>query len=346
MTTRCTYCLLSKPPTAFEQRGDHVVPASTGGAWVDDKVCDECNHRANGQADNWLSRDALVQFLRGAYRVRTRRGRAHSCRFSVQVSQGGVVRVTLDGAGVSYESGMPDDTIAELGLANPPDQGSLARLAAAGLGIPGESSPDALTLARAAQEFAAHPTPPPVWSRFMAKLGLACGREAYGDSWLDGPQASILSSDLLGSDPPRFNQRTHYPPVEPVWPYEPPAHRLWIEMYKDTAILHVVLFGQVLGVVPVSARLPPSGAYSAWSLDPRKRTFHRSSFPAIMLGTAAAKMTQAGHNVLLVNRPEHPLVYVEDGPDGPAELPIETLRATSPEQAIRLLDDLARQAAS
>lgn len=101
----------------------------------------------------------------------------------------------------------------------------------------------------------------------MAKLALACGRDAYGDGWLDSRQAAILSDDLLGDGEPQFSQRTHYPPVDRVWPYEPPKHRMWIEPAEDTAVLMVVLFGQVIGAVPLND-LPAEAERSAWSLDP------------------------------------------------------------------------------
>lgn len=114
-------------------------------------------------------------------------------------------------------------------------------------------------------------------------------------------------------------------------------------MYKDTALLSVVLFGQVLGAVRLADQLPPPEAYSAWSLDPRKREFRRSSFPAILLGTTSAKLTKAGHHVLTIMGPQGPVLYVEDGPNGPAEMPIETFRAESPQQALHLLDELARE---
>ncbi|MGZ6576316.1 MAG: hypothetical protein ACXVHJ_35660 [Solirubrobacteraceae bacterium] len=48
--------------------------------------------------------------------------------------------------------------------------------------------------------------PPLAWSRFIAKLGLACGRKAYGDAWLDSPHARCLSDDLLSDNPPQLSQ--------------------------------------------------------------------------------------------------------------------------------------------
>ena len=47
------------------------------------------------------------------------------------------------------------------------------------------------------------------------------------------------------------------------------------------------------------------------------------------MGTAAAKLTRAGHNVLMLLEPE-PMLYIADGPDGPATIPLETFRADSP----------------
>ena len=114
---------------------------------------------------------------------------------------------------------------------------------------------------------------------------------------------------------------------------------MWIDTHDDTAILWIVLFGQVIGAVPVADDPPPTGSYSAWSLDPLSRTFARSSYPAILLGTAAAKLTRAGHNVLMMLEPE-PMLYVADGPDGPASIPLETFRAETPRRSAR--DDSPR----
>jgi len=219
----------------------------------------------------------------------------------------------------------------ELELDSPEDQAGLGAVVAQQLGLDGLADVESIRLARAAQEFAAKPTPSTAWSRFMAKIGLACGREAYGDDWLAGRQASILSRDLLGQDPPRFSQRTHYPPVEPVWPFEPPKHRAWIQPYEDTAVLMIVLFGQVQGAVPVGDIPGPRPEPSAWSLDPLTGEVHRSTYPAVKVGTAMARLTKEGHNVLTMDvGEEEPLLYIADGPDGPADLPIPTMRADSP----------------
>jgi hypothetical protein len=94
----------------------------------------------------------------------------------------------------------------------------------------------------------------------------------------------------------------------------------------------VALFGQVLGAVPIHDLPGPTADPSAWSLDPLRGALHRSTYPAIKYGTAAAKLTEAGHNVVLVERgPDaEPFFFVADGPDGPADLPIATFRADSP----------------
>ncbi len=145
-----------------------------------------------------------------------------------------------------------------------------------------------------------------------------------------------MSRDLLGDEAPRFAQRTHYPPVDEAWPYNPPGYRLWIDTHDDTAILWIALFGQVIGAVPIADDPPPKGSYSAWSLDPLSRTFARSTYPAILLGTAAAKLARAGHNVLMMLEPE-PMLYVADGPDGPASIPLETFQAETPQHALELI---------
>lgn len=342
---RCTYCLLTKPVASFTEP-EHVVPASLGGTWRDPKVCDRCNKAANIIADQLIANDPLVGFLRDAYRIRDRRGFPPPCKFSVPVPEGGVgvVKVTLGEKGATYQAGMPASTIETLDL-DPSDQDELEQLVAKALDLDDMSQLEPLGLARAAQQFAAKPTPPMTWSRFMAKIGLACGRDAYGDAWLDSHQASILSGDLLGSAPPRFSQRTHYPPVEPVWPFEPPKHQVWIRQHEDTAVLSVALFGQVLGAMPVSNEMPPQGAYSAWWFDPRARTFGRSSYLAMWTGTAAAKLTREGHNVVTILSDEHPLFFVEDGPNGPADLPIPTTRADSPMDAFqKLVESQEKQA--
>lgn len=337
---RCTYCRARKEKSAFAHQGDHVIPASIGGDWVDPQICATCETTSNRVADQLIATDPLVVFLRNAYQISDRRYREvpDACRFSVRVPQGGVIQVTIKQSGVELEAAMAPAIREALGIASDADQQTLRAITAELLGIRESDMREGLTLARAAQEFAAKPTPPPVWSRFMAKVGLAAARELYGDDWLDTHQAAVLSEDLLNDAPPRFAQRTHYPPVEPVWPYEPPKHRLWVEFHDGAALLMIVLFGQVIGAVPVSDERPPPEGRSAWSLDPLDRSVHRSSYPAIWLGTAAARLTKAGHNVLTSLVPGQEFLYVEDGADGPVELPFPTLRANSPSDALRLLE--------
>jgi hypothetical protein len=340
-TRRCTYCRETTPAASFRQQGDHIIPAANGGAWVDPDACDECNATCNRLADQMVTNDPLVRFLREAYRIPDRRHGEPPppCKFSVRVPEGGVVHVTLTEGGPTFQAAMAPAVAESLGLGDPPDQKALEKLAAKGLGLESDSPLDALGLARAAQQFAAKPTPPDVWSRFMAKIGLACGRAAYGDAWLDTPHAARLSQDLLGEGQPHLLQRTHYPPVELVWPFEPPKHQIWIEPRDGVSVLMIALFGQVIGAVPINDEPPPAGAYSAWTLDPLARSVTQSSFPAVWLGTAAARMTAAGHNVVMVASGEHPFVFVEDGPDGPAEIPVPTTRAESPTHALKLVTE-------
>jgi hypothetical protein len=181
-------------------------------------------------------------------------------------------------------------------------------------------------------------TPPFAWSRFIAKLGLACGRKAYGDEWLDSPHARSLSADLLSDAPPRLaEQRQHYPPIGETWPFLPPKHVLWIDDYKDVAVLHVVLFGQVLGAVALNhAGAPSPSNYSAWRFDPVAHDFSHSSYPAIWLDTAAARAARSGRrSVAILN--DQPFVFIEDGPEGPMDIPGQTLRADSPADALRIV---------
>lgn len=330
---RCTYCREDRPPDAFTAEGDHVVPASLGGAWVDPKVCRRCNERANEVADELIAKDFLVRFLRARYRIPDRYGKHPSPPVvALRLNGGGVIKATLNTDGPTFDAGVPPSVAEALELASSADQESLRRIFTEALrGSPRSHEP--LDLARAAQVNA---TPPTAWSRFMAKVGLACGREAYGDEWLDSRQARTLSADLLGSGAPRFMQRTHHPPVAPSWPYVPPNHQLWIQPHKDTAILMVALFGQVLGAVPVND-LPADGDPTAWSLDSQARTFYRSTYPAIWLGHAARRIQEAGGTPLIVAHPEHPFVYTPDGPDGPIELGVQTVRADSPTHAFEIL---------
>jgi hypothetical protein len=109
---------------------------------------------------------------------------------------------------------------------------------------------------------------------------------------------------------------------------------------KNTAVLMVALFGQVLGAVPIND-LPADGDPSAWSLDPRARTFYHSTYPAIWLGNAARRIQEAGGTPYVIADTEHPFVYTPDGPDGPVDLGVPTERAESPSHAIELAKRLS-----
>jgi HNH endonuclease len=332
--TRCTYCRESKLRSAFTRGGDHVVPASLGGGWVDPRVCGECNERANEVADELVGKDFLVRFLRAVYEVPDRYGKRPSPPvFSLRLPPGGVVKATLHVGGPTFEAGLPSSVAESLALEDPTDQERLKRIFAQALGAEEPTADQgSLELARAAQKRA---TPPQAWSRLIAKLGLACGRQAYGDAWLDTRQARTLSHDLLTDGPPRFSQRTHHPPVERSWPYEPPKHQLWIQPHEDIAVLMVALFGQVLGAVPIND-LPVNADPSAWSLDPHSRTFHRSTYPAIWLANAASRIQEAGGTPYVIADREHPFIYTPDGPDGPVDLGVAADRAESPRHALEI----------
>jgi hypothetical protein len=331
----CTYCLDAKPTAAFAHQGDHVIPYSVGGEFVDPNVCDACEVTANRNADQLIITDPLTRFLRDAYRIRDRGGAPGPCRFSVRVpGAGGAVHVTVTDADTTFEAAMSAGARERLGLGDDPSHQALAELVEKQLGAP---ATDPLALAQAARGQASRPTPPEAWSRFMAKLGLAFGREAYGDAWLHGPHAAMLSKNLLGTDPPQIRQQAHYPPVEPVWPYRPPKHVAWIDRHDEVAVLMVVLFGQVVGAVPIGNAQPPQRAYTGWIFEPIKRTFHRTSYPAMMLGAAAARLTQEGHDVLTMPDAPTPWMFIADGPNGPAELPIPTLPADSPQHALEMV---------
>ena len=143
-----------------------------------------------------------------------------------------------------------------------------------------------------------------------------------------------MSCDLSSDRPPKFSQRTHHPPVNRAWPFEPPKHQLWIEPHKDTAVLMVALFGQVLGAVPVND-LPAESDPSAWSLDPRARTFYRSTWPAVWFGNAARRIQEVGGTPYMIGDPQHPFIYTPDGPDGPVDLGVPTIRVDSLEDAFQ-----------
>lgn len=154
--------------------------------------------------------------------------------------------------------------------------------------------------------------------------------------------AQTLSSDLLTSGKPRFSQRTHHPPVEPCWPYQPPKHQLWIEPFRDTALLCVALFGQVLGAIPVND-LPADADPSAWSVDPQARTFYRSTYPAIWRGHAANRIMEAGGTPYMIGHPEHPFIYTPDGPDGPINLGVPMTHVESLDSAFDVVKRLAAE---
>ena len=334
---RCTYCREWKDIDEFTREGDHVIPASMGGEWIDHSVCGRCNTIANDAADALIGQDFLVRFLRSFYEIPDRNGKIASPPMVAVPAGGGVIKVALRKDGPVFTAGLPSSAFEELALDDPNDVDRLREIVDKALGpcrSPAEH--ESRDLARRGQPLK---TPQPAWSRFMAKLGLACGREAYGDDWLDSRQAEILSADLLSDRAPRFSQRWHYPPVEEAWPYEPPKHRLWIEPYEGTAMLKIALFGQILGAVPVND--VPAHAYpSAWSLDPHgaegaPRT-HRGTSHSLYFASAALRVLQKGGNAVLIADPDHPLLYIRDGPDGPIDLGVELAHVNSPEEAIAL----------
>jgi hypothetical protein len=96
----------------------------------------------------------------------------------------------------------------------------------------------------------------------------------------------------------------------------------------------VALFGQVLGAVPLSDEIPPEGAETCWTLDPVARTFKRRQYEGVWGGTAAARLTKEGHNVVMVMS-DPPMMFVEDGPNGPAAMPVPAIRADSPADAFQ-----------
>jgi hypothetical protein len=338
--TRCTYCREPKPIGHFTKRGDHVVPASLGGAWVEWRVCGDCNSRANQVTDELIAKDFLVRFLRAVFEIPDRHGnRLSPPVFSLRLAGGGVVNATLHEGRPTFEAHVPASVAEALDLGTDwRDQERLGAVVAAA--FEGEAAGlqwESLTLARVAQE---RSTPPAAWSRFMAKLGLACGRDAYGDTWLDSRQARVLSRDLLSDSPPLFSQRTHHPPVERTWPYEPPKHQLWIQPHEDTAILRVALFGQVLGAVPVND-LPAHADPSAWALDPVQRSFYRSTFPAVWLANAARRIQEAGGTPYVFAGGEYPFIYTPDGPNGPIDFGVQMDHVDSPADALRTIRRLA-----
>ncbi len=332
---RCTYCRLWKDVAEFTKEGDHVVPESMGGSWIDHSVCELCNGRANENADILITQDFLIRFLRAMYEIPDRNNTIPKPPVVAVPVGGGVIKVTLTKAGPTFVTGLSASAIDELSLEDPTDQDRLRCIVDAALGASEwDDSEETRALARRSQPLK---TPRTAWSRFMAKIGLACGREAYGENWLDTRQARTLSADLLGDHPPRFGQRWHYPPVEAAWPYEPPKHRLWIEPFENTAILKVALFGQVLGAVPVND-LPADAYPSAWSLDPHGRTgesrTHRSTFEAMHLATVARRAENKGGTSIAILDPDRPFVYIPDGPDGAVDLGVQLPRVDSLDDAV------------
>ena len=333
MSFRCTYCLETKSDSAFTTV-EHIMPAALGGSWETPDVCDSCQVRANEVADHLITKDFLVVFLRSAYQVGDRYHRVPlPPRFAVPLDEGGVVKVTLESKGAVLEGATSPAVAALLGLKGESEQDQ-ERLRELFDDDVWHKLDDPVELARARQ---AERTPPLAWSRFMAKLALACGRNAYGDAWLDGPHARRLSADLLSDEPPKLSQqREHYPPIGETWPFLPPRHVLWIDDFEDTAILYVVLFGQVLGAVVINNAGAPS-EYSAWRFDPQRRDFGPSSYPAIWLGAAAARASATGRQSVTVLEPDHAFIFIEDGPEGPMGIPGPTQRADSPVDALRIV---------
>ena len=178
---------------------------------------------------------------------------------------GGVIKVALRKYGPVFTAGFPSSAVEDLALDDPKDVEPLREIVDKALG-PGHSpdeheSPSGL--ARCGQPLK---TTASAWSRFTGKLGLACGREAYGDDWLDSRQARILSADLLPDRPPRFSQRWHYPPVEEAWPQERPSTDCGSSPTKTRRCCRSRCSRQILGAVRVND-LPAHAYPSAWSSD-------------------------------------------------------------------------------
>lgn len=333
MSRRCTYCLQAKPDESFTTV-EHVMPAALGGEWNTRKVCDDCQKTANQVADHLIVKDFLVLFLRSAYQVGDRHHRVPLApRFQVPLDEGGVVTVTLEAEGTRLEGCTSPAVAALLGIegGSAGDQERLRELVGDDVRA---KLHDPVEFARARQ---VERTPPLAWSRFMAKLALACGLKAYGDSWMDSHYARQLSADLLSEEPPKLaEQREHFPPLGENWPFLPPRHILWIDDVGDAAVLHVVLFGQLLGAVPIN-RTGAESEYSAWRFDPQKRDFSHSSYPAIWHAMVAVLATQTGRNVVSLLGGDTPFTFIEDGPQGPMDIPVPTVRADSPADGLRII---------
>jgi hypothetical protein len=334
---RCTYCREWRDLDDYTHtlEGDHVIPESMGGTWIDHRVCGACNKHANLIGDELIAHDFLIRLLRSRHQVPDRNNNIPKPPvIAVPVNSGGVVKVALTATGPKYHAGMPPSAIERLELEGPTDQKRLSAIVESMLAPLRSPDTDAVReLARRGQPMA---TPPDAWSRFMAKIGLACGRDAYGDEWLDTREAKILSDDLLRGRPPRFVQRWLYPPVEPVWPFEPPKHRLWIHPSEETVILWVALFGEVIGAVPIGDVPAPDAQHTAWSLDPIGGTgepgVRRTRYEAMHGATLAVRATRMGADVVSI--PELGLVYIPDGPDGPVDLGVTLTRVESVDEAI------------
>lgn len=333
MSRRCTYCLKAKSDESFTTV-EHVMPVALGGEWKTWTVCDACQTRANHVADQLIIKDFLVAFLRAAYEIRDRNHRVPLApKFEVRLDEGGAVGVTLEGEGARLEGLTSPAVAALLGIQGKSelDQERLRELVGDDVR---QKLDDPVQLARARQ---IERTPPLAWSRFMAKLALACGRKAYGDEWMDGPHARRLSDDLLSDEPPKLSeQREHFPPLGETWPFLPPKHVLWIDDAGEAAILYVVLFGQVLGAVPINHVGAPS-EYSAWRFDPHKRDFSHSSYPAVYHAMVAVRATETGRNAISLLDGDNSFTFIEDGTEGPMDIPVPTLRTDSPMDALRIV---------
>jgi hypothetical protein len=332
---RCTYCREWKDLADYTLEGDHVIPESMGGTWIDRRVCEVCNKHANRISDELIAHDFPIRLLRSRHQVPDRNNNIRKPPvIALPVNGGGVVKVALTPAGPKYQAGMPPSVIERLELDGPTDQERLSAIVEGALApLRTPDSDEVRELARRGQPLA---TPPDVWSRFMAKIGLACGRDAYGDEWLDTPQAKILSDDLLRGHPPRFAQRWFYPPVEPAWPFEPPKHRLWIHPSDETVILWIALFGEVIGAVPIGDLPALDAQHTAWTLDPIGGTgeprVRRTDYETLHGATVAVRATQMGADVVSIT--ELGVVYIPDGPDGPVDLGVTLPRVESIDEAI------------
>lgn len=332
---RCTYCRKWKALNDYTREGDHVIPASLGGTWIDHRVCEACNTQANRIGDELIAHDFLIRLLRSRHQVPDRNNHIPKPPvIAIRATGGGVIKVALTPTGPKYQAGLPPTAIERLKLDDPTDQDRLRAIVDVALAPLSTADHDQVReLARRGQPLA---TPADTWSRFMAKIGLACGRDAYGEDWLDTRQAKILSDDLLRGHPPRFAQRWFYPPVETAWPFEPPKHRLWMQASDQTVILGIALFGEVMGAVPIVDLPAPSAQHTAWSLDPIGGTgqprVHRSTYESLYGASVAVRATQKGADVISI--PDLGLVYIPDGPDGPVDLGVELPRVDSIDQAI------------